>query len=472
MFRRSSRRRTCTAAAGLAVALALAACSNSSSSTASSSTTSNGPTTTFAGTSFTEDVPVSAPGVSNTEIHVGSITSRTNPVGGDNGILDDGIKAYFDVVNSKGGIWGRKLKLTSERDDQTGNNQSETQAMLSQDNVYAVFEAVLLFTGAPLLAQAGIPTFGWNINAEWAGPKNFYPNVGPICFGAGCETLGRFPEWVAQQEHRRRIAVMAYSVPQSSAAIKGAIASIKQFGKDVGAQLAFSDVALQFGQLDYSAQVSQMKAKKVDMLITALDFNGDYAIAKEMQRQGIRDKVVFVHPNLYNRDFVAKYGKLFEGDVVLVPILASEHTTVPPALAEYLAYARSHGLKVTEMTEEGWFAARQFVEALKAAGPHFTWANLEAAWNRQKWFSNGGVVPPIDWTVQHHNPADGARYHSQFECVNFVRIHDSHFVGLWDAGGKKPWVCFDGKKPNEWEHPVNLSFAGAPLAITDVMRQR
>ena len=85
---------------------------------------------------------------------------------------------------------GRKLVLASERDDQTVNNLNETEAMLDQDHVYAVFEAAELFTGAKKLAAAGIPTFGWNINPEWSGPKSFFPNVRPICFSTKCSSIG------------------------------------------------------------------------------------------------------------------------------------------------------------------------------------------------------------------------------------------------------------------------------------------
>ena len=128
---------------------------------------------------FTKHVAVDAPGVSNDEIHVGAVTSKTNPVNGDYGLFDDGIQAYFDLVNSHGGIYGRTLKLTSRRDDQTASNTAQTQQLLNQDNVYAAFIATVLFTGAPVLAKAGIPTFGWNLEAEWAGPENFFPNVAP-----------------------------------------------------------------------------------------------------------------------------------------------------------------------------------------------------------------------------------------------------------------------------------------------------
>jgi ABC-type branched-subunit amino acid transport system substrate-binding protein len=455
------RRRSLTALCCVtALVIAASACTNATSSkSAPPNGGSSHTATTYTGTDFTKNEPVSAPGVTATEIHVGSITSKTNPIGGDNFLLNDGIKAYFDVVNGQGGVWGRKLKLTSERDDQTVGNLNQTQAMLAQDNVYAVFEAVELFTGAKLLAKAGIPTFGWNINAEWAGPTNFFPNIAPICFGNACSSIGKALPWIVQQEHRHKVALIGYAVPQSSDAMTSGAREIQKFSKDVDAQVAYQDVSLQFGQTDYSAQVAQMKAKGVDFLATALDFNGDYALAQEMQRQGILDKVTFFHPNLYNPDFVRTNAKLLEGGIVLIPVLAIEHNPVPSALQDYLDYANSHGMKITEMTEEGWIAARQFVDALKAAGPDFTWAHLVGAWNLQKAYTNGGLVPPIDWTRQHNDPAASVANRAVLQCVNFLRIHDGKFVGIYDDGGAKPWVCFHGQKPDLWERPQNLSFA-------------
>src|SRR5436853_5556832 len=117
-----SRSRTFIVTAGSVAALSLAAsaCTNASSAkSAPSPGTESRPATTYQGTDFTTNQPVNAPGVTDTEIHVGSITSKTNPIGGDNGLLDDGIKGYFDVVNGKGGVWGRQLKLTTELDDNT-----------------------------------------------------------------------------------------------------------------------------------------------------------------------------------------------------------------------------------------------------------------------------------------------------------------------------------------------------------------
>src|SRR6266542_5994180 len=79
---------------------------------------------------------VDQPGVNDTEIRVGGVVSKTNPLGGDYASAFDGVKAYFNMVNSSKdkGIYGRKLKLTSERDDQLGNNRQAVQGLLSQYN--------------------------------------------------------------------------------------------------------------------------------------------------------------------------------------------------------------------------------------------------------------------------------------------------------------------------------------------------
>jgi branched-chain amino acid transport system substrate-binding protein len=445
-----------------------AACGNAGSNKSDSATdtTAGGTPTTLKNIDLNENVPVDAPGVSDTEIHVASVTSKTSPLGGQEAELNLGIKAYFGFVNANGGIYGRQLKLTKERDDQLGNNTGEVEALLAQDNAYAAFIAADLFTGASKLAKAGIPTFGWNINAEWAGPKNFFPNVAPLCF-AGCPLQPHVLPTLAKAAGAHKVAILAYNVPQSEGCSKGGIATMKQFGPEVGAELAYSDATLTFGQLDFSAQVDQMKKKGVDFLVTCLDFNADYAVAKEMARQQIRDKVTFYHPNMYNPEFVAKNGALLDGDIVLAQITAVEQQPTIPAVQEYLDYTKANNVKVSEMTMQGWIAARQFVDALKATGPNFTRANLINAWNQQTFYTAGGWIPPIDWTRQHADPAKGDQYRTEFECLNFVKVENGKFVPYLAEPGK-PWNCWNGHKLDEWQAPVHASFEGEPFTLADL----
>jgi len=454
----------------LVVGLFLGACGNAGSSKAApASTVVGGRVTTNVGNDFTTDERVVAQGVTSSEIDVASVTSKTSVLGGQDAKLNDGIRAYFGLVNSRGGIYGRRLKLTSERDDIQVNNLATVEALLAQDKPYAAFVATDGFSGAKRLAAAGMPTFGWNINAEWAGPSNFFPNVAPVCF-AGCPLLPHVLPTLVKASGKHSVAVIAYNVPQAAGCLNGAIATMKKFGPDVNARVVFSDGSIGFGNTDWSAQVAQMKQRGADFLVTCTDGNADDAIAKEMVRQGINDRVTFYHANLYDAAFVSANARELEGGIVLAQIRAVEQKPVPAGVQEYLDYASANHVAVTELTMQGWIAAREFVDALKATGPNFTWANLIGAWNQQKWYTAGGWLIPVDWTKQHTDPAAGDQYRSDFECGNFLKIHDGKFEPFLAKPGK-PWICFDGHKLDTWQTPVNVDFTDKPFTFAQAKAQ-
>ena len=132
---------------------------------------------------YNKRVPVAAPGVSDTEIKVGSITAKTNPLAVEIAPFNDGIKAYFDYLNSKGGIYGRKLVLSSQRDDQLGDNLNQAQALVSLDNVDAVVRCDLSLQRSQGPREVRNPDIQWSIDTAWYGPKNFFHNTGAA---SGC----------------------------------------------------------------------------------------------------------------------------------------------------------------------------------------------------------------------------------------------------------------------------------------------
>ncbi len=447
-------------AAAVIVAALAVGCTNASDKSGGGDTTTptggNTPTT-YQGTDFTINQPVDAQGVTDKEIDVESVTAKTSVLGGQEGNLNIGLQAYLDSVNAQGGVWGRQIKLKKQLDDTQVNNQNTVQQMLVQDKPYAAFIATDLFTGAKLLAQEGIPTYGWNINAEWAGPKNFFPNIAPICF-EGCPLLPHVLPTLVKASGKHKVAVIGYNVPQAAGCVNGAKDTMAMFGKEVDASIVFSDASAPFGNTDWSPQVSQMKAKGADFLVTCTDFNADYAIAKEMQREDINDQVTFYHANLYNQPFVEQNADAFKGGIVLAQITAIENQPQIPAVKAYFDYMTAHKLLISEMTMQGWISGTQFVDSLKAAGPDFTWANVINAWNTQKFYTAGGWVPPIDWTKQHADPGKGDQYRSDFECANFLKIDDNGKFVPFLAKPGKPWACFDNHKLTTWQTPINVSF--------------
>ena len=230
---------------GLAIVLIAAACGNSGSSKESSDTTvpAGGPTSTASAADLKKNVPVDAPGVTDTEIDVATIVTKTNnPTGASYGPLVDGIKAYFEMINeTNGGIYGRKLVVKYDHDDGF-NNQQVVKASLAQDKAFATFIADALFTGAPDLARAKQPTFVWNINPEFAGHPTFFANAPAICFT--CAIHGH--PYIAKSSAPRRSASSRTASPQQS---KDCAAGIKNsFAKYPTAKVEFFDDSLGYAQ--------------------------------------------------------------------------------------------------------------------------------------------------------------------------------------------------------------------------------
>jgi branched-chain amino acid transport system substrate-binding protein len=447
----------------LLAAIAVASCGNSGDDSASNnntpgSTQAPGATTTTA--NLKEKLPVTAPGVTDSEIRVSVIASITNPIGGNYGAIADGVNAYFDMMNSEnGGIYGRQFKVAKVRDDTAGNNQAQAQATVSQDNVFATFIAALLFTGADVLAQANIPTFGWNINAEWAGPTNFFPNEGALCLGCSGPGL----PWLAKKVGAKKAAVLAYNVPQSASCLDGDIKSFKKFGESSGTQIVFQDKSLQFGQADMSAQVAEMKKRGVQFVMTCMDQNGVFTLAKEMKKQGLDAPQQL--PQGYDQNFINANKSYFEGDYVAPRFLAFEQTPQPPEMKKYFEWIGKANKKPGELSMHGWIAASQFVTGLKLAGPDFSQEKVIQALNGVTDFTANGLVAPIDWTKQHADPAKNPEAHGKLDCSNSVIVKDGKFEPVFAQPGK-PWVCFnvDDEHPGDetpiaLPTPTNYSFA-------------
>ncbi len=435
----------------IAVLLALSATTCGNSKKATSPTTTGGSSRASVSRGSGKKVHIIAPGVTDSEIRVGGVASVTNPVGGKYGDAFAGTKAYFDMINSGGGIYGRQLKLVAERDDKLASNTSEIQALLTEDHVFAVLPvASLLFTGADSLAHQSIPTFGWLINPEWGGPK-----VGPkptlfgqtgsyLCFACVNYT---YP-WAASQVHAHNIGLLAYTAAQSAGCADGVENTFKKYGGAVGAKVAFADKSLSFGIADLSVQVSKMKDKHVDMVLTCMDTNGVVTLAKEMKKQGLH--AVQYLPNGYDQGFLDEYGDLFEGAFVRTDFAQFElpEDQQPTGLKNYLEWTKKAGAKPSENGVVGWLNADLFVKGLQKAGPNFDRQKMVDAINSMNDYTADGFVYTVDWTKAHT-----ALRALNDQCQFISRVKDSQFDPVYSKPGK-PFVC-----PNVEQHGVTTRYA-------------
>jgi branched-chain amino acid transport system substrate-binding protein len=395
------------------------ACSNASDTKKSGSTS-----TTGGGASSST---VDQPGVTKDTIRVGGVASKTNLLNGPYASSFDGVNAYFDMVNSQGGIYGRKLQLVSERDDQMGQNQQQVEALLAQDNVFAVapIATILAFSGAKPLVDQNVPAFGWNINDEWTGAKNLFgSNAGALCNGCVSTTL----PFLAKRLGKKKIGVLAYNVSNSAQCADGVK---KSFDAYPTATVGFLSKSLSFGVTDFSVEVGKMKDAGVDFVTTCMDTTATLNLAKEMRKQGM--KATQYLPNGYDAGLISANKDFFQGDYVGLQFAPFQSQPPPPGLVQFNKWMDKKGYTKNETAMHGWISAAQLYTGLKLAGPQFTRQKVIDALNKLTDYTADGLISPRNWTKEHNITHDQA-------CTAWLKVENGKFVPVF-AVPNKPFVC-------------------------------
>jgi ABC-type branched-subunit amino acid transport system substrate-binding protein len=111
-----------------------------------------------------------AQGISADKILLGQAAVFTGPAAQLGIQMRNGIKAYFDEVNEKGGVHGRKLELVTEDDlYEVARAPAASKKLIEEHKVFALLGYVGTPTGAahlPVVTQAKVPLVGMFTGAE------------------------------------------------------------------------------------------------------------------------------------------------------------------------------------------------------------------------------------------------------------------------------------------------------------------
>lgn len=124
------------------------------------------------------------PGVTDNEIVLGMQLPQTGPASPGYNKVDDAMRAYFDYVNSKGGVYGRNIKLVAKDDTyKAGLTVSTASALINKDKVFAMVGSIGTQTHISIIKdinRRGIPDLFVN-----SGYSGFYtdPKKYPTTFG-------------------------------------------------------------------------------------------------------------------------------------------------------------------------------------------------------------------------------------------------------------------------------------------------
>ena len=400
----------------------------------------------------------STPGVTGTTIRVGGIASPTSVLNVPYVDGFDGAKAYFDRVNARGGVFGKKLELVAQLSDQgaPSGNIRAVRSLVEERNVFAVLPVMTNnFAGAKYLSDRRIPTFGLNVDPGWCGTIADVEAIQTAILEAGrltdqCPRSSLFgergsflcfrcpnpgPSFVALRNHARKAAIFTYSAPSSKLCAEGLEASFARYGIDV----VFEDTTLPFGFTDASADAAGVKDHGAQVIATCMDFGGAFRLTRQLHDAGVGDLVV-VAPEGYGPATIAKYGRALDGWFFGLGFTPWEGKHLPPGTRAYLAAMKARGRLPTEQSQAGWINAALLVEGIKKAGRSFTRASVVDAINHIDDFTAGGILPGVDWTPvgNGHGVASGP---TRAACATYVEAVHGRFVPRYGKPGQ-PFVCF------------------------------
>ena len=119
----------------------------------------------------------SAPGITPTEIKIGNTMPYSGPASG-YASVGRAEAAYYNMINSKGGINGRKINFLSYDDSYSPPKTVEqTRKLVEQDDVFATFGSLGTPTNTAIwkyMNQKKVPHLFISTGAEkWNDPKNY-----------------------------------------------------------------------------------------------------------------------------------------------------------------------------------------------------------------------------------------------------------------------------------------------------------
>jgi branched-chain amino acid transport system substrate-binding protein len=209
--------------------------------------------------------PLATPGVTSTEIKIGSSV----PLSGEAAIAGNvarGIDAYFKYVNSKGGVFGRKLKFVYLDDGyDPGRAVNNTIRLVQQEQVFAMFSSLGTSNNLAvrkLLNDAKVPQLFVSSGATTFGRdyKQYPWTIGYIPPYA--EEGAIYGQYVVKHVTRPRIAVLY----QNDDYGRDLYAGLRRgLGKKVSAIV--SKVAYDPTSADVQPQVTQLKASKANVFM-------------------------------------------------------------------------------------------------------------------------------------------------------------------------------------------------------------
>jgi len=370
------------------------ATASASSSTHQAST--NAATSAVPGLSVANSVcsgPADAPGVSSSQVDLGTVTTLTGPVPG---IFQDvvyGVDAFAAYMNSVGGICGRKVVFDVADDDlDASQNQTATSSLAN-----SVFAFVGSFSGvdqggASVIQQDDIPYVAEAISQQAEDiPQNFSPT--PVPCGLNLAAY----QYLAQKDPAAATHMAVLSLNQPTDLYETQCQ--QEALESIGYKFVYSDENIALTQSDFSSDAQAMKAAGAEGLLFIATAAYYAEVATAMQNAGLAMQLPTYDDNAYDPAFIPQAGSAADGATIFSPVemYQGEDAGSNPVISLFDKYfeAVSGGTPPNEYGLWSWMDGMLFVEGLNNGGG-LTRAALMNGLSKVTSFTGGNIQGPAD----------------------------------------------------------------------------
>jgi ABC-type branched-subunit amino acid transport system substrate-binding protein len=335
-------------------------------------------------------------GVTADTIVLGQSVALTGPAAALGIDMRNGAKVYFDYINAKGGVHGRKIQLITLDDGyEPARTAPNTRKLIEENKVFALFGYVGTPTSAaamPIFTEAKVPYFGAFTGAELLRqPFNRY------VFNVRASYYDETEKIVEQlvSTGSKNIAVFYQDDAYGQAGLKGVELAMTRRNMKIS-----TTATVERNTTKVEQAVKTISAAQPDAVVMISAYKSCGEFIRQMKGHGSAAQ-------FYNVSFVGSkaladdLGKEGTG-VAISQVMPFPWGASIPVVREYQSLMLRAGNKeFTFTTIEGFIAAKVFVEGLRRAGRDLNRERLITALESMNNVDLGGYY--VGFTPSNHN---------------------------------------------------------------------
>ncbi|MWA10149.1 ABC transporter substrate-binding protein [Streptomyces sp. BA2] len=381
-----------------------------------------------------------APAPSGAPIRVGIITSATSPVGGSAFTGPrDGAKAYFERLNARGGIDGRKVEVRTCDDGGSGVGNNEcVHKLVDEERVVAlVATSSLDYAGASRVSRARVPDVGGQpIGSAYDTYPHLYGIYGSLAPrdgkpGWGGKLIGgtEVYRYFKREQGARTAAVVSYNQASSAAYARLVTRGLKAEGYKVVTE------QVDFALPNFRAAAADLKEQGADLVFDAMDTHGNAQLCEAMDDVGADVTAKVTNVQNWTSSVAGDYKDAPRCRNALWATGASRNyeDTDQPAVREFRDAMKGHK-ELSQWQLEGWAAAMWFTDAAKSCRGDVTRTCVDRFMNRGEPYTARGLLLPVTYEERAEPPG------TRRTCMSVARWKDGEG---WVTQGNMNDNCFE-----------------------------